>query len=73
MNKSPIEDRNFVRYLIIFGVGLLLAWIAFSWVILPMLPASLAGGLATLGYGVIAVVWGLTILYLFEKRHPDGD
>lgn len=73
MNKDPVKNPNFIRYLIAFSIGLLILWIAFAVLILPILPASLSGGLATLGYGVIFVIWALIILYLFEKRHPDEE
>ncbi len=71
--KDPIKDPNFVRYLLYFGIGLMIIWIFFNTFILHFLPESLAFPLNVLGLGVAAVVWALYILNRYEKNYPDDD
>lgn len=72
-NKDPIKDPNFVRYLILFGVGLVTLWAIFDWFILPMLPEGLAFGLMAMGLGVGAITWALLIINRYESKYTDNE
>lgn len=66
-------NKRFLSFLIIFGTIVLALWVLFAWAILPLLPTSLSGGLAMLGYGVIFVMAALVSIWLYERTIPDDD
>jgi small-conductance mechanosensitive channel len=70
-DNNPIKNPYFVRYLIVFGIGLMIIWAVFDWLVLPILPPSLAAGLWIMGLAVCAIVWALLILNHYEKEYPD--
>ena len=66
-------NKFFARYLIVYGVGLMIIWIIFSALVLPLLPDKLAGGLTILGLGSCVVVWACLVIQAYERKYPDDE